>query len=200
MRYSSLVALLASVVIFVAAPASALDAVYVVRHAQKNPALHWSSADALRPLSPKGARCAGRLSRLLLNRGVAAVYASEVTRTLATGVAVSTTRDDVEIIGDDATLKPTAEFVQELRERHRDDQAILIVGHSNTVDDVVLAFRPDLKECLGRLQLTNPITGTRGVPETQYGDVWRLNLEHTDCRGVQREKIGRVGDDDCSVP
>ncbi len=199
MRTPGLIAL-ASILVVAAAPAAALDVVYVTRHAQKNPSPQWDTINAFRPLSPKGARCAGRLGKLLENRGVAAVYTSEVARTLATGAAVSTTRDGVEIIGDDATLKPTAEFVQELRERHRDDQAILIVGHSNTVDDVVLAFRPSLKECLDRLRLTNPDIGTRGVPETQYGDVWRLSLDKTECHGAFRERLGRVGEDDCSVP
>ena len=198
MRYPHHI-VLASALAF-AVPALALDTVYVTRHAQKNPSIRWSSTGAMRPLSPKGARCAGRLSQLLQNRGIAAVYASEVARTLATGAAVSTTRDGVKVVGDDATLKPTAEFVQELRERHRDDQAILIVGHSNTVDDVVLAFRPDVRECLEKLRLTNPDTRTRGVPETQYGDVWRLKLDQTECRGAVRERLGRTGEDDCSVP
>ena len=199
MRYTSLV-VLSSMLAVATVPAPALDTVYVTRHAQKNPSIVWSSTGAMRPLSPKGARCAARLSQLLQNRGVAAVYASEVARTLATGAAVSTTRDGVAVVGDDATLKPTAEFVQELRERHRDDQAILIVGHSNTVDDVVLAFRPDVKACLERLRLTHPDTGMQGIPETQYGDVWRLKLDQTECRGVARERLGRTSQDDCSVP
>ncbi len=199
MRIRCLV-VLASVLTVVTVPSLALDTVYVTRHAQKNPSMRWSSVDALRPLSPKGARCTRRLSQLLENRGIATVYASEVARTLATGAAVSTTRDGVEVIGDDATLKPSAEFVQELRERHSDDKAILIVGHSNTVDDVVLAFRPDVKQCLERFRLTNPDMGTRGVSEKQYGDVWRLKLDLTDCRGVVRERLGRAGEDDCSTP
>ncbi len=188
--------------VFLAVPAAALDVVYVVRHAQKNPSPQWSSIDALRPLNPKGAKCAAQLGKLLQNRGIAAVYASEVARTLATGLAVSTTRDGVEVIGDDATLEPTPEFIQELRERHASDQAILLVGHSNTVDDLALAFRPDLKECLGTFRLAAPDALTAGIPETQYGDVWRLKVgaEASECRGVNRERIGRVGDLDCSTP
>ncbi len=185
-----------------AAPAAALDVVYVVRHTQKNPALHWGKLDALRPLSKKGAICAARLGKLLRNRGIAAVYTSEVTRTLATGAAVSTTRDGVEVVGDDATLKPSAEYVRELRRRHAEDQAILLVGHSNTVDDLVLAFRPDMKECLDRFRLAEPGTRATGIAETEYGNVWRLKVGagESECRGVNRELLGRVGDIDCSTP
>ncbi len=203
MRILHSVALFTVSLAFLTVPAVALDIVYVARHAQKNPSLQWSSIDALRPLSPKGAKCAAQLGKVLRNRGIAAVYASEVARTLATGAAVSTTRDGVEIRGDDATLKPTAEFIQELRERHAEDQAILLVGHSNTVDDLVLAFRPDLdEECLERFRLTEPGARTKGVPETQYGDVWRLKVgvEEGECRGINRERLGRVGDLDCSTP
>lgn len=202
MRYSSFVVLFVSILIVVALPVSALDVVYVVRHAQKNQSPVWSDIGNLRPLSPKGARCAARLSKIMENRGIAAVYASETTRTTATGVAVSTTRDGVEVIGDDTTLKPTAEFVEQLKERHLDDKAILLVGHSNTVDDLVVAFRPDVEQCLEKFRLAERGAPMKGVPETQYGDIWRLKIgaDQTECRGVNREKIGRVGDDDCSVP
>lgn len=193
----NLCSLLLASTLALAAPAAALDVVYVVRHAQKNDSANWSPMDALRPLSLKGARCAGLLGRVLEHRGIGAVYASETARTLATGAAVSTTRDGVEVVGDDATLKPTAEFVAELRQRHADDTAILIVGHSNTVDDVVLAFRPDVEECLDRFRLAQP-----AIPDTQYGDLWRLRLdvEAAACRGVNRERIPPVGEDDCSTP
>jgi len=197
MRNLLIVALIA-----VAFPAAALDVVYVVRHAQKNTSLPWSSIYALRPLSPKGARCAARLGQLLQNRGIAAVYASEIARTLATGAAVSSTRDGAIVVGDDRTLKPSPEFIQELRRRHADDQAILIVGHSNTVDDLVLAFRPDARDCLERLLLAQSDSRTAGIPEDQYGDVWRLKVGtgETECRGINRERIGRVGADDCATP
>ena len=198
MRHLRRSALFATCLAFAAVTASALDVVYVVRHAQKNPSLPWSSIGGFRPLSPKGARCAARLGKIMENRGIAAVYSSETTRTLATGAAVSSTRDGVQVIGDDRTVKPTAELVQELRQRHAGDQAILIVGHSNTVDDLVLAFRPDVKDCLERFRLTDSSLSSAGIPETQYGDIWRLKLsdEPADCRGVSREQIGG----ECSDP
>ena len=189
--------LLASCLVLAPWPAAALDVVYVARHAQKNTTMTWSQVGSLRPLSLKGAKCAGRMGKILENRGVAAVYTSETARTLATGVAVSTTRDEVQVIGDDATLQPTPELVSQLRERHAEDRAILIVGHSNTVSNLVLAFRPDARECLEAVRLSRS-----SIPETQYGDLWRvrLDVEPSDCRGLNREWIGRVGELDCSTP
>ena len=197
MRSSIPAALFGAVLAFAAVPAAALDTVYVVRHAQKDPLPDWKPIDAFRPLSSKGARCAGLLSKVLKFRGIAAVYTSELTRTLATGLAVSTTRDDVEVIGDDRTLKPTPELARELRERHSEDQAILIVGHSNTVGDLVFAFRPDLEKCFGKRRLQRP-----AIPDKQYGDVWRLNLAAGEgsCNALNLQRLGRAGDEDCSTP
>ncbi len=195
-------ALLATCLAFFALSASALDVVYVVRHAQKNPSLPWSSMGVFRPLSPKGARCAAQLGKMMDNRGIAAVYSSETTRTLATGAAVSSTRDGVQVIGDDRSLKPTPQWVEELRAKHAGDQAILIVGHSNTVDDLALAFRPDLEECLERAYLSDSTSASAGIPETRYGDVWRLKLDEglAACAGVSRERIPNTDKQDCSTP
>jgi phosphohistidine phosphatase SixA len=195
-------AVIASCLAFSAVSVSALDVVYVTRHAQKEPSLPWSQLGAFRPLSPKGASCAAQLGKMMQDRGIAAVYSSETERTLATGAAVSSMGEGVRVIGDDRTLEPTPELVRELRQEHAGDQAILIVGHSNTVDDLVLAFRPDVAACLGRLRLTDTSTRSAGIPETQYGDVWRLELgdDQTDCRGVDDLQVGRVGEHDCSTP
>ncbi len=197
MRYPSYFVSIVFVLVFVAVPVAALEAVYVVRHAQKNTSDQWRSLDAFRPLSAKGARCAARLGRVLEKQMIAAVYTSEITRTLATGVAVSTTRPGVEVIGDDATLKPTTKFVQKLRQRHAGDQAILVVGHSNTVEDLVIAFRPDMKWCLDKYKLSRG-----GISENRYGDVWRLQIGDglTECQGVRLQKIGKFRNTDCSTP
>ncbi len=180
-----------------AAASAALEVVFVVRHAQKDEG--WSGDGRLKPLSDKGARCAAHLAATLRGRSVAAVYATETARTLATGAAVSGVLEGVEVIGDDRTAAPTAEWVSALRERHAGDRAILVVGHSNTVDDLVLAWRPDASACLEALGLARP-----GIPESRYGDLWILNVT-TDqpCRGVNRRPLGQLGpndEDDCSTP
>ncbi len=188
---------LTSTLALAALPAAALDLVYIVRHAQKNVSDRWSSQGALRPLSYKGAHCARVLSQTLRNRGINAVYSSELTRTLATGLAISGRLDDVDIIGDDATLEPTAEWVEELRRKHADDRAILIVGHSNTVDDLALAFRPDMVDCLEQFELERP-----AIPETQYGDIWRLSVRPglEQCRGINRQVLPSYQNLDCTTP
>jgi len=186
--------LLASLFVFVSAPAAPLDVVYVVRHAQKVDG--WDADDRLWPLSLKGAKCAEKLADLLEGRGIAAVYATERARTLATGTVVSGKSPEVEILGDDASGDPSDAWVDELRDRHRDDEAILIVGHSNTVDDLVLAFRPDAGSCFEMVRLRSP-----QIPATQYGDVWRIELDAQEgCGGVTVEEIGRADGEVCSTP
>lgn len=187
----------------VAVPASALDVVYVIRHAQKD--LAWDGDGRLRPLSEKGARCAAARAETLPERAeIVAVYASETARTLSTGVAISSALDGVPIIGDDATAAPDADWAAALRERHRGDsgadgdkRAIVVVGHSNTVGELVLAFRPDAEECLSLLRLARA-----GVPESRYGDLWVLDLDGRGCRGIAHEPPLRLGPgdgDDCAT-
>ena len=196
------VARLAAGIALAAVPAAALDVVYVTRHAQKSAAEEWRPIGDLRPLSLKGAACAGRLSQLMEGRGVAKVYATETARTLATGLAVSGSLDGVGIAGDNAMARLTPDQAHSLSERHAEDQAILIVGHSNTVTELVLAFRPDAEACLERLRLTEPGAARHSISEKQYGDVWRLELAtgHAACAGITHEHLGQAGEFDCSTP
>lgn len=175
-----------------AAPAAALEVVYVVRHAQKQDP--WNGDDRLRPLSPKGVICAGRLAEKLAGAGIAAVYSTETVRTLATGTAVSGAESEAGIFGDDASASPSSEWVRSVLLAHRGHRAILVVGHSNTVDDLVLSFRPDTRACQEELKLAD-------IPDAQYGDVWRLDLTvKEDCRGVTRESLGEADGVDCTTP
>jgi len=169
--------LFASLFVFLSAPAAPLEVVYVVRHAQKVES--WDADDRLWPLSLKGAECAEKLAGLLEGRGIAAVYATERARTLATGTVVSGKSPEVEIIGDDASGDPSDAWVDELRDRHRDDEAILIVGHSNTDDDLVLAFCPEAASVFYQPVVYQPGSqissssstkpGSSGSPETEAG-------------------------------
>ncbi|MGH7485373.1 MAG: histidine phosphatase family protein, partial [bacterium] len=65
-------------------PAAALDVIFLVRHAEK--ADDWPAArdlDAFRPLTPAGAARAEALAVRLKGEGIAAIYSSRTTRTLA---------------------------------------------------------------------------------------------------------------------
>jgi phosphohistidine phosphatase SixA len=173
------------------APASALELVYVVRHAQKTDP--WTLDDRLRPLSEKGAACAAGLAEKLAGEGIGAVYSTETVRTLATGAAVSGADPRIKVYGDDS-VSHDSDWVRRILRTHRGDRAILIVGHSNTVEVLVRAFRPDTKDCLAELRLAE-------IPDGQYGDVWRLEIGETEgCKGVTRESQGQVGGVDCTTP
>ena len=80
---------------------------------------------------------------------------------------------------------------------HDGDRAILFVGHSNTVTDIVLAFRADAAGCVELLGLA-----AEGIPEARYGDLWKVELEGGKaCRGaVSRIFLGDANGVDCATP
>src|SRR6185436_11321449 len=91
--------------LLLAAPATALDTLWLVRHAEKLEP--WPSAfDTLQPLSREGAVRAEALADRLKDVGIAAIYTSRTTRTLATGHPLAT-RNKVPLTADDATTKPS---------------------------------------------------------------------------------------------
>ncbi|MGH9361371.1 MAG: histidine phosphatase family protein, partial [Thermoanaerobaculia bacterium] len=73
----------AALPIATSAPAAALDAIYLVRHAEK--AEGWPeedrALDPFWPLSPAGIARAGALAPRLAAAGIAAVYTSRTVRT-----------------------------------------------------------------------------------------------------------------------
>jgi broad specificity phosphatase PhoE len=171
--------------VLLAVPAVALDNIYLVRHAEK--ADFWPAdrdLDAFQPLSTAGLARAEALATRLKTAGVAAIYTSRTTRTLETGAPLAhTTR--VSIAADDATTKPgeMSGFLTRLREKHAADQAILIVGHSNTIPEflVRLGAKPDCFQRLG-------ITGQPGSLLIEgYEGVWKVDLKKQGCEAISRE-------------
>jgi broad specificity phosphatase PhoE len=168
-----------------AAPAVALDAVYLVRHGEK--AGFWPSdrdLDAFQPLSPAGAARAEALAARLKSAGIAAVYTSRTTRTLATGAPLAQATG-APLIADDATTKADemAAFLAGLREKHATDRAVLIVGHSNTIPELLvkLGASPD---CYARLN----VTGQPGSLLIEgYEGLWKVDLKKQGCEAVERE-------------
>jgi broad specificity phosphatase PhoE len=119
--------LIAALAAAVAQPAIAADTVYVMRHLQKA-----EGADA--PLSAEGAANAQALATRLANSGIKAIFATSTARAMQTGEPLAkalglavTTYDP----RDPAALVKAASTV---------DGAVLIVGHSNTVPDIVARF------------------------------------------------------------
>lgn len=162
-----------------ALPAAALDVVYLVRHAEKTEP--WPSEHSVfQPLSDAGRARSEMLAKQLSDRGIAQVYASHTGRSLATGMPLAQA-SDIPIEADDATIAEAElpAFVADLRERHADDPAILIVGHSNTIPMVLRAFgaEPGCYEKLG--------IGEDDLIEG-YDGLWHIDLTKAGCAGLER--------------
>jgi len=152
--------LLAAVVLTAAIlPGEALAqrAIFVVRHAER--AREGPEADI--PLSKLGAEHAARLAEVLKNAGVTAIYATDTTRARQTGeplaqlmkLSIKTydTRDEK----GNMTAVP---FVAKLKIDERNG-VVLVVGHSNTVSDIIAAYG-----------VTDPVR----VGPDDYGDLFVL--------------------------
>lgn len=126
-----------------AAPARDADGVVfiVVRHAEKG------TDDARDPsLSETGRVRAQRLAALLSDEPVHAAYATAYRRTYQTAQPVAA-RHFFRITTYDAQL-PAPQFAQQLRTLNKTG-TVLVVGHSNTVPDLVGALSGQSVEAMG---------------------------------------------------
>jgi broad specificity phosphatase PhoE len=119
------------------APGAATTTVLFVRHAEK------ASDDARNPsLSAQGQARAEALRAALADADVTAIYATQYRRTaqtaepLAAALGVSIVQRPIDAAN--AATYPQA-LRQEILDRHA-GQAVLVVGHSNTVPELVRAF------------------------------------------------------------
>lgn len=168
-----------------ASPATALDVIFLVRHAEKVD--DWPAArdlDAFRPLTAAGVARAEALAVRLKGEGIGVIYSSRTTRSLATGEPLAKATGKP-LMADDASTKPGEMdgFLNALREKHSGDHAVLIVGHSNTVPELLvrLGAKP---ECFQRLG----ITGQAGSLMTEsYDGLWRVDLKKQGCEAIGRE-------------
>jgi broad specificity phosphatase PhoE len=102
------------------AVAAAQDVLFVVRHAERAD----QSADS--PLSSSGVERAKRLASLLRDSGITRIYTTKLKRTIETALHMSSTALD----------GSTADLLQRLRSAGPSDR-ILVVGHSNTIPDLL---------------------------------------------------------------
>ena len=176
----------------VATPAMALEAVYVVRHAEK--VEFWPSdpsIGAYTPLSEEGVATSKRLADLLEDAGVAAIYGSRTTRALATGMPLAE-RTGAPVIADDASTDrhQMAAFLAEVNGRHAADRAVLIIGHSNTVADLLVLLGAE-PECFDRLGIVED----RGQLKIRgYGDLWTIRVAEEGCDAIERRRLDRKTD------
>ena len=182
---SSLLVLLVSALCLAASPLAALDVIFLVRHAEK--ADDWPAAhdlDAFRPLTPAGEARAQALAVRLKAEGIAAIYSSRTTRTIATGEPLAKATGKPLVADDASTRSVEMEgFLTALRQKHAADHAVLIVGHGNTLPELLvkLGAKPECFERLG-------VTGQPGSLMTEsYDGLWRVDLKKQGCEAIQRE-------------
>lgn len=132
--------------------------IYVTRHMQK------AQGDDP-PLSSEGAAAAERLGDLLADRGIAAIFATPTRRAMETAAPLSQ-RSGVDITAyDPRNPQALAALVAAAQ------GSVLVVGHSNTVHDLIGHFGGEPPQ-----PLTEEDYGTVFVIDSQ-GEVGKFNLD-----------------------
>jgi broad specificity phosphatase PhoE len=128
-------ALAVSLVVFVPTAASAQKAVLVVRHAEK-------TADQ-QVLTEAGRARAQRLAAMLKDSGIAAIYSTDTRRTRDTVEPLAgALKLKVELYDTGASMSGEVDarpFVAKLEKDHPKD-VVLVVGHSNTIPNLLAAL------------------------------------------------------------
>lgn len=176
-------------IVLSALPAAGLDAIYLVRHAEKSAG--WPQdrdLDAFWPLSPAGQVRAEWMASRLEDSGIAAVYTSRTTRTLMTGLPLAArARVPISANDDSINAERMEGFLSGLRGKHSNHRAVLIVGHSNTIPLLLLRLgaRPD---CYDRLGIVNKGQGGDQLLLIEGHDgLWKLDLRKKGCEALSQE-------------
>ncbi len=133
MKWTAVAVLLFSI-IFSATSIAADTLIVVVRHAEK------SADDPKDPsLSEQGSARANKLAEVLKNADVKVVYTTQYKRTRQTGLPTATQSGlqvEVRVATKENAGTYSADLLKEIRKKHK-GQTVLIVGHSNTVPEIV---------------------------------------------------------------
>jgi len=166
-----------------------LDALYLVRHAEKSEG--WPQErelDAFWPLSPGGQVRAEFLASRLENSGIAAVYTSRTSRTLMTGLPLAKRKGIPISANDDSIVQDKMDsFLSAVRGKHPSDKAVLIVGHSNTIPLLLmrLGAKPD---CYDRLGIVKKGQGVDQLFLIEGHDgLWKVDLKKEGCEALTQE-------------
>lgn len=142
-------------ILFIVGFCSCGNTYYIVRHAEKAQAAGntgmFTTADP--PLTEKGAQRAEALKDKLQPKNIKYIFSTNTTRTLTTAAPLS---NAIQVKPVTYGPAPDAAFINKLKNIH---QNTLIVGHSNTVDDIVNGLCGQVK-----------VPGD--LPESQYGDLF----------------------------
>jgi broad specificity phosphatase PhoE len=169
------------------APAlSALETIYIIRHAEKDRTAWWDdpAVDRFRPLSDQGRQRAQLWAKHLETADLAAIYTSETSRTVNTGAPLARTLGIPLFPGSSSADESTmGDFLHGLSNDHRDDKAVLLVGHSNTIPQLLRALGARRK-CFSRLGFVpegDLIEGNDGL--------WIIKLGHRGCKQIKRQTV-----------
>ncbi|MBK7678257.1 MAG: phosphoglycerate mutase family protein [Chitinophagaceae bacterium] len=115
---------------------SCSNTVYVVRHAEKaggiDPVTMKTYADP--PLSAEGQERALKLKQLLGNKKIKHIFSTNTTRTISTASPLKELYLGLAINIYSSKADSMEAFIQKIKTIRKGD--ILIVGHSNTIDDI----------------------------------------------------------------
>jgi broad specificity phosphatase PhoE len=140
--------------------ASAQKLVLVVRHAERADGGSMAPTAQTDPLlSPAGRARAEKLAGMLAEAGLSAIYTTEFKRTQDTARPLA---ERLKMALTSVPSRETAVLVARIKKEHATD-IVLVVGHSNTVPEVITAFGgPAIKmseDEFGDLFVIVPATG-----------------------------------------
>jgi broad specificity phosphatase PhoE len=143
---------------------------YIVRHAEKavNDSATMTSTDP--PLSADGTKRATDLKNFLKKKGISQIYSTNTIRTRSTAEPLSKANHlPIQTYGP----RPDSVFIRQLKGLKGN---ILIVGHSNTVDDIVngLCGKPLLND----------------LPDAAYDNIF-IVTNHNGQYDLKQEKFGK---------
>ena len=172
-----------------ATPAQALERILFVRHAEKLEP--WPpELETFQPLNEEGEQRAEALADHLHDQGLVAVITSPTSRTVTTGMAIAR-QLGLPLRTDQRTLEHEhfAEMVDELKRRHARAEAVLIVGHSNTIPQWLrhLGAGDRCAEALGMAVVDH---GGRSLELIDgYDGLWTVELGKPGCAAFTRRDI-----------
>lgn len=157
--------------------ASCGNTIYVVRHAEKATGIDPETMQTIKdpPLSLEGQERALALKQLLGSKNIKHIYSTNTLRTISTARPLKELYLGMNIQLYSPKPDSTDAFIQKVKKIKKGD--VLIVGHSNTVDD-----------------LANKLAGTTVVPgdlkDSEYDNLFILKRKGNSYK-FRRDKYGK---------
>ena len=155
---------------------SCSNKIYVVRHAEKESGIDMATMKPTTdpPLSLEGNQRALKLKEILSNKNVKHIFSTNTLRTVSTVKPLKELYLGMPIQLYSSKPDSLEAFVQKIKSIRKGN--VLIVGHSNTVDDIVN-------------KLAGKIVVPRDLKDTEYDNLFILKRKK-DSYGFRNEKYG----------